>query len=59
VEAEFHDSYGLLEHEVIVAMTRDELNRLRMMISLGRYYLHPAFSAIGDVFLDVTEEYKS
>jgi hypothetical protein len=55
MEAEFQDSFGLLENEVIIAMSRDELKRLRVMISLGQHYLHPAFSAIGNIFLDATE----
>jgi hypothetical protein len=56
MEAEFQDSFGLLENEVIIAMTRDELRRLRVMISLGQHYLHPAFSAIGREFLNATDD---
>lgn len=56
MQAECQDSFGLLENEVLVAMSREELKRLRMMISLGQYYLHPAFCSVGKEFLDATDD---
>ena len=39
MECEFQDSYGLLENEVTLVMSRDELHQLRMAISLAQAYL--------------------
>lgn len=39
MECEFEDSYGLLENEVTLVMSRDELHQLRIAISLAQMYL--------------------
>lgn len=39
MECEFQDSYGLLENEVTLVMSRDELHQLRVAISLAQAYL--------------------
>lgn len=39
MECEFQDSYGLLENEVTLVMSRDELNQLRMAVSLAAVHL--------------------
>lgn len=39
MECEFEDSYGLLENEVTLVMSRDELKQLRMAISLAVVHL--------------------
>jgi hypothetical protein len=39
MECEFEDSYGLLQNEVTIVMTRDELQQMRVAISLAQVYL--------------------
>lgn len=39
MECEFQDSYGLLENEVTLVMSRDELHQLRVAISLAQIHL--------------------
>ena len=39
MECEFQDSYGLLENEVTLVMSRDELQQLRVAISLAQIHL--------------------
>mgnify|MGYP007089741616 CR=1 FL=1 len=39
MECEFEDSYGLLENEVTIVMTRDELLQMRMAVSLAQAHL--------------------
>lgn len=56
MEVETQESFGLLENDVIIAMTRQELNDLRLLLSLARYYLHPALSEVGDEFLQATDD---
>lgn len=56
MEVEVQDSYGLLPNDVIIALSRKELNDLRLLLSLSRYYLHPSISAVGDVLLAATDD---
>lgn len=56
MEVETQESFGLLENDVIIAMTRQELNDLRLLLSLARHYLHPSTSAVGDDFLQATDD---
>lgn len=53
MECEFQDSYGLLENEVTLVMTRDELHQLRLAASLAQAYL-PNQSILRD-FLGATD----
>lgn len=39
MECEFQDSYGFLENEVTLVMSRDELRQLRVAISLAQIHL--------------------
>ena len=39
MECEFQDSYGFLENEVTLVMSRDELHQLRVAISLAQIHL--------------------
>lgn len=39
MECEFEDSYGLLQSEVTLVMSRDELHQLRMAVSLAAVHL--------------------
>lgn len=53
MECEFQDSYGLLESEVTLVMSRDELHQLRVAISLAQIHL-PEQSIFRD-FLGATD----
>lgn len=53
MQCEFEDSYGLLENEVTLVMTRDELHQLRMAASLAQVYL-PSHGILRD-FLGATD----
>jgi hypothetical protein len=53
MEIEYQDSFGMLEHDVIIALSRDELHQLRLACSLAKFYL-PQFSILED-FLVLTD----
>lgn len=53
MECEFQDSYGLLENEVTIVMSRDELQQLRIAISLAQVHL-PSQGVLRD-FLGATD----
>ena len=53
MECEFQDSYGLLESEVTLVMTRDELQQLRLAVSLAQIHL-PDYDIFRD-FLGATD----
>lgn len=53
MECEFQDSYGFLENEVTLVMSRDELRQLRLALSLAQMYL-PGHGIIRD-FLGSTD----
>lgn len=47
------DTGGLVEHEVAILMSNDELAQMRLAASLALFYL-PSYSILDD-FLDSTE----
>ena len=53
MECEFQDSYGFLENEVTLVMSRDELRQLRLSASLAQVYL-PNHDILRD-FLGATD----
>lgn len=53
MECEFEDSYGLLENEVTLVMSRDELQQLRLAISIAHIHL-PTYDIFRD-FLGSTD----
>lgn len=53
MECEFQDSYGLLENEVTIVMTRDELKQMRLAASLA--VIHLPQQRILDDFLGATD----
>lgn len=53
MECEFQDSYGFLENEVTIVMSRDELHQLRIAISLAQAHL-PTQGILRD-FLGMTD----
>jgi hypothetical protein len=53
MDIEYQDSFGMLEHDVIIALSRDELHQLRLATSLAKFYL-PQFAILED-FLVLTD----
>lgn len=53
MECEFQDSYGLLENEVTLVMSRDELQQLRLAVSIAHIHL-PNYDIFRD-FLGATD----
>jgi len=53
VECELQESYGFLENEVTLVMSRDELQQLRIALSMAQMYL-PSHGILSE-FLDATD----